>query len=215
MIRILTLAILLALPAAAVAAMPPAGTYTYTVRHADHGDIGTYTNTIRMNGGGTTVDTRFDVSVGIGPLTLYRETAERREEWQDGRLVSYRSKTVKNGEDRLVEGSAEGNAFVVRRGAGTVERAPAGIWPMNPWSPAIAGAETVLASASGKVYPAKVLEAGEETVRADGRDVAARRYTVTADGKTYDVWFDGQDRLLRLTVPEKNGIVTFTLTGFR
>jgi len=214
MLRIICLAMALAVPTAA-AAMPPAGTYTYQVRHADHGDIGSYTNTIRTSGDGTTVDTRFDFSVGFGPITLYSETADRHEEWRNGRLVSYRSKTVKNGKDRLVEGRADGDAFVVRRGEGTVERAPADIWPMNPWSPAIAGADTVLASASGKIYPATVVDAGTETVTIGGRDLEARRFRVTADEKTYEVWFDPDDRLVRLTAPEKDGTVTFTLTEFR
>lgn len=214
MIRTLILAIAIAVPAAA-AAMPPAGTYTYSVKHPDHGDVGTYTNTIRAGDGGTTVDTRLEVSVGIGPLTLYREEADRQERWRDGRLVGYRSRTVKNGEDRVVEGYADGDAFVVKRGEGTVERAPADIWPMNPWSPDIAQADTVLASASGKIYPARVVNAGVETVTSAGRSVSARRYTVTADGKTYNVWFDGDDRLARFTAPGKDGVITFTLTGVR
>ncbi len=41
MIRTLILATAIAVPAAA-AAMPPAGTYTYSVKHPDHGDVGTY-----------------------------------------------------------------------------------------------------------------------------------------------------------------------------
>lgn len=214
MIRIVCLAIALAIPTAATA-MPPAGTYVYEVRHTDHGDIGSYTNTIRTSGDGATVDTRFDFSVGFGPVTLYRETADRHEEWRDGRLVSYRSMTVKNGKDRLVEGRAEADAFVVRRGQGTVERGPADIWPMNPWSPAIAGADTVLASASGKIYPATVVHTGTETVTIAGRDLGARRFRVTADEKTYEIWFDAEDRLIRLTAPEKDGTVTFTLKEFR
>ena len=214
MLRLLTLMMTMALPLAA-AAMPPAGTYTYTVAHPDHGDIGTYTNTIRPDGDAVVVDTRFEVRVGLGPLTFYREEADRREEWRGGRLVSYESRTVKNGNDRVVRGQADEDGFVIHRGAGTVERAPATIWPMNPWSPDIRNAKTVLASATGRVYPAEIVDAGVATVRSAGRDVQARRYRVTADGKTYDVWFDGEDRLARFTAPEKDGVVVFTLTGVR
>src|SRR3546814_3268374 len=48
----------------------------------------------------------------------------------------------------------------------------------------------VFASASGRVYPSQVLNVGVETVRSDGRDVRARHYRVTANRKTYDLWYD-------------------------
>ncbi|MFN4088314.1 MAG: DUF6134 family protein [Alphaproteobacteria bacterium] len=204
----------LGLATPATAAMPPAGTYVYTIDHSQHGEIGTYTNTIRADGDGVTVDTRFEVRVGIGPVTLHREEADRREQWRGGRLVRYDSTTVRNGEDRVVEGRAEGDAFVVRNARGE-ERAPAGVWPMNPWSPEIVRADTVLASASGRVYPAQVVDAGEATVPGREGDLRARHYRVTADGKAYGLWFDEADRLVRFTAPEGDGLVTFTLTEVR
>lgn len=215
MFKRFALAALMAAAPLAAAAMPPAGTYSYSIHHPDHGDIGTYTNTIRVDGNGVTVDTSVRIAVGIGPVTLYREEADRREEWRDGRLVAYSSKTVKNGKDREVSGRAEGDAFVVRRPGGTVERAPAEIWPMNPWSPDIAGTKTVLASASGKIYPARVVDAGAEAIRTSNGEISAHRYRVTADDKSYDVWFDAQDRLTKFTAPQKDATVTFTLKGVR
>lgn len=213
MIRtMLALALLVAIPATAAAT--PTGTYTYEVNHSDYGRIGTYTNTIRAQGDAIVVDTRFEVRVGIGPIAFYREEADRREEWRGGRLVSYHSKTVRNGKDRVVEGRAEGDRFVVES-RGDVERAPAGVWPMNPWSPDIAKADTVLASATGNVYPARVTDSGTDTILSAGREISARRYSVVANDKTYEIWFDDEGRLARFTAPDKGDVVTFVLTGAR
>src|SRR3546814_18657664 len=86
---------------------------------------------------------------------------------------------------------------------------------MNPWSRDITEATVVFASASGRVYPSQVLNVGVETVRSDGRDVRARHYRVTANRKTYDLWYDEAGRLARFTAPEKGGAVTFILTDVR
>ncbi len=210
MMKCLALALSLIAPAAAWADTPPAGTYTYVVEHPDHGEIGTYTNVIQPAGDRITVESQFKVRVGIGPLTLYREEADRREEWEDGRLVSYVSKSVKNGEDRLVEGRAEGDRFIVRSGDRTRE-APAGVWPMNPWSPELIDAQAVLTWRSGKVHPAQVADVGMDTITLNGKPIEARHYRLKADDETYDIWFDAEGRLARFTAPEKGGAVMFTL----
>lgn len=203
----LILAVGSGLPAAA--ALTPAGTYAYRVDHPDHGEIGTYTNSIVRNGDAVSVDTKIRIAVKIAFVTVYRLEADRHEEWRDGRLVAYSSVTRRNGETAKIEGRAEGDKFVIQGPRGTVT-APADVWPANPWSSRIVEAGAVIGAMSGKLYPARVTEANQATITVEGRPLPVQHYAVVMNDP-HELWYDAAGRLVKFTTEDDGEVITFTL----
>ena len=187
----------------------PSGTFSYTIKHPDHGDIGTYTNTVRRNGDNVNVATDIKILVKVAFVPVYRLEADRREEWRNGRLTSYSSVTRKNGDEIKVSGKAEGDKFVLDTPSGRVN-APSDVVPMNPWSLSITKADAVIASESGKVYGAKLAGRDERTITVDGQQVATQHFQVAADTR-HDLWFDQQGRLVQFATNDEGKTITFVL----
>src|SRR5271154_1808936 len=87
--------------------------YEYQIRHPTYGNIGTYVNIIDRTGDSIRVTTSVHVKVRILGMVAYREDAERTEQWQGGRLVSFHGVTTKNGKHYEVSGEARDQTFVV------------------------------------------------------------------------------------------------------
>lgn len=201
-------ALLLAVTGAAEA-LPPAGTYTYTVKHPEYGDIGTYTNTIRRDGDRVTVDTKVRIQVKLAFVPVFRLEADRQEQWQDGRLVAYSSVTRKNGDEIRVTGRAEGDKFVIQGPNGTVA-APADVVPTNPWSLDITKADVVMASESGRIYDARLAGRAEETLVINDQQVPTKHFQVVAD-TDHDLWFDPQGRVVQFATRNDDSVISFIL----
>lgn len=191
-------------------AMPPAGTYTYTVLHPDHGEIGTYTNTIRQNGDTVIVDTSVDIEVKLAFVPVFRLKADRREEWREGRLVEYSSVTRRNGEEIRVTGRANGNSFVIEGPNGTYT-APAGVFPTNPWTMDITKADMVMASESGRVFDATLAGGSEQTITIGDRQIPTTHFEVVADTR-HDLWFDPQGRVVQFATRDDEDTISFVLS---
>ena len=99
--------------AADPAAAQSSAQLVYRVNHSAFGDIGTYTNTVEPSRDGTTVKTRAHFEVKMLGVRLHREDAERTEQWQGSRLVSFHSVTDKGDGPEVVNGVARGNNFVI------------------------------------------------------------------------------------------------------
>ena len=203
------LAVTLLIAAQPAAALPPPGTYTYTVRHSEHGDIGTYTNRVQRNGDSIAVDTSVRIQVKVAFVSVYRLEADRREEWRGGRLTSYSSVTRKNGEEIRVTGRAEGDKFVIDAPSGRIT-APADVVPMNPWSMDITKADVVMASESGKIYDARLTGRNQMTLVLGDQQVPTQHFEVAADTK-HELWFDPQGRVVQFATLDDGKKVSFVL----
>ncbi len=210
-ITTLAAAVLLALlPLAATGApMPPAGEYTYRIHHPEYGEIGTYTNRITQNGDTVNVDTTVRIAVKLAFVTVYRLEADRSEQWRDGRLVAFSSVTEKNGKISRVAGRAEGDRFVIEGPRGRTA-APAGVWPDNPWSPAIAQADAIMGTVSGKLYEPRITNSRQETVPVQGQPIPTQHYEIVT-GEPNDLWYDASGRLVKFTTVEDGDVITLTL----
>ena len=195
------------LDAPAVADTP--AQFVYRVSHSVFGDIGTYTNTIEPNRDGITVQTRAHFEVSMLGVRMYREEAERTEQWQGNRLVSFHGVTDKGDGPVEVKGEARGNNFVITSSQGTVT-APWSVHPANPWSANFLGSSTMMRPNSGRVEQVRVGGRQETTVKIDGATVPAVKFEI--DGKTrYTVWLDARGVPVMFLVDDDTGKVTFTL----
>jgi hypothetical protein len=183
---------------------------TYDVSHSMFGHIGTYTNTILPTTGGTTVETQTNFLVRMLGLRVYSEQAQRTEEWQGNRLISYQSVTDKNGNRPLVvKGVARGNSFVISSPDGTIA-APANVRPANPWSAVFLGSNTMMRPDTGALERVHVTSLGPATVALNGRTIPTQSYEVDGS-KKYVVYLDGHGVPVEFTVADSAGQVTFRL----
>lgn len=184
--------------------------YEYQIKHPIFGDIGTYTNTVKRTGASTDVETRINVVVTILGNVMFRQEAERRERWTNGRLSAFHGVTQTNGTRVEVQGEARADGFVIRTPQGTVV-APADVHPTNPWSPRILAAQTMMAPATGRLTKGRVVDVKDELVpRRDGGTAKLRRYEIESD-KRHVVWFDDAGVARAFRIEEGGAMIDFIL----
>ena len=181
----------------------------YDVKHSVFGDIGTYTNTIEIAGGVTTVKTAAHFVVKALGVGLHSEDAQRVEQWQGDRLIFFHSVTVKNGDKTEVQGKASGNNFVINSPLGTVT-APGSVKPANPWSARSIESSEMMRVDNGKVEKVTVTPGPETNVSVDGTSTPAKEYDISG-ATNYKVWIDNHDVPVMFMVDDDSGQVTFTL----
>lgn len=182
---------------------------TYKAVHAKYGDIGTYSNTIAVKDGVTTVTNQVRLRVRVLGITAHREEGDRTEQWKDGRIIAFHGVTMINGDRTEVRGEAKGDAFAVTTPSGTVD-APANIRLSNPWSDNFIGATTMMAVDSGRIQPVGIGKGEKASVKIGGATVETLRYDIVSK-PPYKVWLDGSNLPVMFNVDDESGIVTFTL----
>ena len=183
--------------------------FEYTVEHPTYGDIGTYRNVVQQQGAATDVRTELHIQVKMLGVEVFHQDADRKEHWEDGRLVSFQSATDDNGKDVHVVGKAQGDAFVITSPAGTVN-APPQVHPSNPWSPAVLKTDVMMSTKSGKVLPVKVTDTGDVNVTFDGKKMTAHQYFIDSD-KHQIVWLDDKGTVVAFQTEENGSQVNFVL----
>ncbi len=183
--------------------------FVYRVSHSTFGEIGSYANTIQPTRDGVTVQTRVDFEVSMLGVRMYRENAERTEQWQGDRLVSFRSITDKGKGPVEVKGEARGNSFLISSSQGLVT-APASVHPANPWSANFLSSNTMMRPDSGQIEQVRIGKGQETTIKLDGAVIPAVKFEI--DGSTrYTVWIDGRGVPVKFLADDDTGKVTFTL----
>ncbi len=183
--------------------------FVYRVSHSAFGEIGTYANTVQPSREGVTVQTQAHFEVSMLGVRMYREEAERTEQWQGNRLVSFHGVTDKGKGPVEVKGEARGNSFLISSSQGTVT-APGSVHPANPWSANFLSSNTMMRPDSGRVEQVRVGNGQETTVKIDGAPIPAVKFEI--DGSTrYTVWLDGRGVPVMFVVDDDTGKVTFTL----
>jgi len=199
--------------AAVVYASPAAArdVYEYRVEHPKYGDIGTYTNIVDTSGGRTVVHSELHIAVKLLGITVYREQADRDEQWRQDRLVSFHGVTVTNGDTLSIKGEAQGDRFLITSPAGTVA-APADIHPSNPWSLAMMHGDTIMSTKTGRVFRPHVSADEVDRVTPQGRAVRLRHFEVLTD-KREQVWFDARGIAVEFSTEKDGTPIHFVLTS--
>ncbi len=195
----------------AMAADTPIGTYRYTVSNPSFGNIGSFTNTVTRIGDEITVDTQVRIAVRLVFVTLRRIEADRREVWSHGRLISYQSKTTRDGKLIRVNGHAERDKFVIDGVDGRVEASP-NVHTSNPWSIGIVGANVVMAAETGKLHDVRFTGGAEETTMVGEKAIPARHYAATGEHQP-NLWYDRRDVPVKFSVVDGGRLVTCTLAS--
>jgi hypothetical protein len=175
---------------APLAATMPEGTYTYVIRHATLGKIGTHVATFRRDGGDTVVDVRIDLDVRLAFMRLYRFVSTGHEVWRDGRLIELETVTNDDGRPITVSARAAGGKLVIDGPAGR-SVADADLNTTHLWNSTRLMVSQLVEPTSGNVYSVDIVDRGEERIVALDHWVTSRKFTISGE-VTGDLWY-GED----------------------
>jgi hypothetical protein len=198
--------------AAALALAGPAAagdTRTFQV-FVDGKAVGHYRVQVADKDGATecTVAARVEVKTLLG---TYRYALDSQETWKDVKLVGLRSTCNDDGTKHDVTLTHDGTTATLKADGKTI-KGGGGVWPTTYWRlPPAAGALTLLDSDTGKLIPAKLEQAGADTVRVLGADRAATKYRLTG-GVDVTLWYDAGGRLVRESFVESGHRTVLELT---
>jgi hypothetical protein len=145
--------------------------------------IGTHELRFRREGDELHVTIDIKLAVTFGPLTLFRYEHRNRETWRDGRLIALETATNDDGKEYWVRAKATETGLDVTSSANGSFAAPAGIIPTSYWNPETTGQTQLLDTQKGRIIDVAIASAGDASVDADGREIAARLYDMTGDLK--------------------------------
>jgi hypothetical protein len=183
---------------------------TYNVEHPKYGNIGTYTNTVSQNGNDADVKTDLHIAVKMIGIPLFHQDATRDEQWQNQRLVGFRSQTDDNGTNISVTGKAEGSKFDINSSSNGNLTAPEQVHPSNPWAPFVLQTDTMMSTKTGKISPVVVKDTGEFLVTFDGRQMRVHQWFVD-DDKHQVVWIDEKGVVVAFQTEEQGAAINFVL----
>jgi hypothetical protein len=165
--------------------------------------IGSHEIDVTERDGKTMVDIETEVAVKLAFVTLYNFDHEGHEVWQDGHLVSYRSKTDDDGTDKALNAKLDGDALAVE-GSASRHRSVPTIIPASLWNPATVGQSKLLNTLDGSEMAVSVADKGMENVDVRGQQVPARHYVLTGELQR-ELWYDASGRLVKVRFAASDG----------
>ncbi len=211
------LAALLAAPvpsalAAADLAASPGEAIVFDVYRGRNTSFGTHEVRFTEYGDALVAEVSVRLRAGLGPVTVFRYEHDSTERWEDGRLVAFEGRTLKDGDTFEVTARANGSGLEVtgRDPDGQAVEAvlEAGILPSSHWHRYPPGEDVVLNTEHGTLMETEVEFLGEEEIEADGTRIQARRYRLTAS-LNLDLWYDSNGRWARTEFEARGQRVTY------
>jgi hypothetical protein len=135
----------------------------------------------------------------VGGLYTYRYSYSGEETWKDGRLQRFFSRCNDDGKEFKVSASSDGKELRLRVN-GRESKASVDSWLSSYWKlPDAAlrkGDISIIDADSGRPMSAKLRHVANEKLTVAGREQACSHYRLTG-GAQADLWYDGQERLVR------------------
>jgi uncharacterized protein DUF6134 len=204
----LIFALLAAGPAAAasndvaLATFPPAGRLDYkVVREGD--DIGTQSVEFIRSGDRLTVRTHVNILVTVLGIPVFRFTHEAEEQWRDGQLTAFKSKSNDDGEPRDVALKLDGDRLRGTYNGRTLDL-PASLIPASLWRPDTVQQSVLMDPIKGRDRQVTVADKGIENIRIHGQTVAAHHYAMTGQ-IIRDIWYGPDGQIVQVHFPAKDG----------
>jgi hypothetical protein len=161
------------------AEIPAAGTSAYIIKR-DGSPIGTLKITFERDGKRLIAKSAYSIKIKLLAIVLYRYDKYMTETYEDGRLVSYETDIDDNGEKSQVRVTRDGDALNIVHPKGTLT-APLGLYPSTYWLSATPGFTQMIDSSDGVLVNVKSAEDATEDLAIDGRNIKAKRYTMSGD----------------------------------
>lgn len=181
---------------------------TYTVTR-DGKPIGEYRFTVEDHPDRREVTVAMTVKVKILFLTVYEAEHTRHDVWIGGRLERSTGRSVYIGNKFEVDLARQDSAYALTVN-GTTQELNGTVMTFVPWWPGVSG-EVAQISEKGRVDLATAEPGGSETLTLGGATIATRKYTLLGH-RPEELWYDAQDRLVRVRYRSKGSDIELRLT---
>lgn len=149
--------------------------------------IGYHSVDVTETAQGIEVETRVEMKVKFGPISLFHFTHASTELWRGGELVALESTTDENGKYDTVRIWRENGATMVD-GTEFQGAAPVGSAPTSYWTKSIIDAPALISTQTGEIIDIEVTSFGRTT--AEGR-IHAEHYQLVGT-LALNLWYDGE-----------------------
>jgi hypothetical protein len=175
----------------------------------DGSKFGKHVVTFRKTGDELTVDSDIELTVSLGPLTLFQYIHDVTETYSAGKLLSVASKTKKDGKWKTLAAKTVSSGLEVAgaafKGVQTGTVIPSTHWNIEEMKqPAMFSTET------GAMLPMTVTDMGLERVKTGEGLIEARKYVVKSD-LTAAFWYDAAGRWVKCAFEAQGSKVEYVL----
>jgi hypothetical protein len=184
----------------------------------DGKQAGSYQMTVQQNANGTeTMSAQADVKVTVAFVTAYSYSYRGTESWKDGRLLRLDSTANDNGKRYALTATAEGNGLRVNAN-GQQRLTRADVWTTTYWRQPdprfINHGVPLLDADTGKDILGKLEYLDNKAITVAGQSVPCAHYRVSGPVQV-DLWYDGQERLVRQESIEEGHRTVLELSAIR
>lgn len=208
-LMLLIMSLALASPQSAEASPTATTSQVYRVTHSLFGDVGTFTQSITHDGDRIVVDSHLDVQVTVlfSKIVLHEVRSTVREIWSAGRLLTYDSVTLEDGEITEIHGRAEDDAFTTSGPSGEA-RLPADISSMTRWSIDLTHMNLLLSPETGRLRRVAITGGARQRLDLGSGPVLATHFIAHGD-ESFELWYDKDEHLVKLELHTATGKVSF------
>lgn len=172
--------------------VPKSGALDYTVMR--NGDpIGNFAFRFRRDGANLEVAIDSKIEYRLFYIRVYHHFHKSTEVWRGKRLISMKSVTDDNGEEKILDVSESDSGLDVEGPKGQ-KQVGAEISPASFWNVAALESPQMIGTISGGIETIDAEFIGDETIEIKGRPVKTKHYRMTGDIKC-DLWFNTEDNL--------------------
>lgn len=185
----------------ALATFPPAGRLDYKVIR-DGDEVGSQSVEFIRRDDQLIVKTQVNIVVTLLGIPLYRFTHNAEEQWQNGRLVRFTSKSNDDGEPRDVALELVGDRLKGIYNGRTLDY-PADMILASLWHPDTVRRSVLLDPIKGRERQVTVTDKGQETIEIKGQSVSAHHYALRGQ-VVRDVWYGPDGQVVQVHFPAKD-----------
>ena len=180
--------------------------------YRDDSEIGTHSYVFHRKNDAldVTIKTNIAVKVPLVGITLYHFEHEEHETWKNGSLAALQSKTDEDGTAHHLTVKRDGSKLDVD-GDGRTGTSDPSIIPASLWNHGLVDSSVLLNTLDGREMKIDVAKKGTDEVMVGGSPVQARHFVISG-GLKREVWYDGDERLVKVQFVGKDGsTITYRL----
>lgn len=165
--------------------------------------VGLHRVLFKEQGSELLVESRFEISIDVLFVTLYRYRYDSRALWSGDGLKSLRADIDDDGERFFVEALRDDGGISISTPKGREETVPP-LFPTNHWNPAVLSQNRVLNTLTGRINQVVITPRGIEPIITERGIVSATRYAYEGDLQT-EVWYDDRGRWVKMRFEGADG----------
>ena len=168
--------------------------------------VGEHRAKFARQGDDLTVTTHFDLAVDVLFFTAYKFDYDSTEVWRKGQLQAVSVNVDDNGKVSSVKAKMEDGLFKIEGPRGAFI-ASSWVFPTNHWNRGQANSKTILNTLTGGLAQVTIINRGIQRVETAQGSVDADHFEYTGDLHDTHVWYDAQNRWVKMRFKGRDGSV--------